>query len=435
MQFANPQDIALKPSDLRGILKYVPQFRGHTFVIALDGSLFTHENFSHLLLDIAVLRSLNIKIVLTHGISHQLQQTASERNFVPSNSTGEGPTDGITLPVAVEVCSAVTQQLMQGLSQAGLQYAVCNAVRSTEVGVSKGVDQGHTGKIDRIDGELLNQLMDRGILPIVQPVAYNRDGQPLRVNSDLMASALSLSLKSNKLIFLTSRPGLTLNGELSVNLPVEALRDAMRKNSDAVEPALHSKAQFAIQALEGGTERVHILDGRIFGGLLTEIFDKVGIGTMIHSNAYQQIRLARKKDIPSILTITKNAIRTEALRHRTRQSLEKDIETFFVYEIDDSLIACTNLVRYPDPEVLELATVYVQPFYQGRGVGKRMVEFALQEAVRQGAKKIFALTTTSRPFFVDVCGFREGSLEDLPTERRELYLKEARNSKILVREF
>ena len=68
MTAQNAGESTIKPTDLRGILKYVPMFRDHVFVIALDGSLVAHENFENVLLDIAVLRSLNIKVVLVHGV-------------------------------------------------------------------------------------------------------------------------------------------------------------------------------------------------------------------------------------------------------------------------------------------------------------------------------------------------------------------------------
>jgi amino-acid N-acetyltransferase len=64
----------IKPTDLRGILKYVPRFQGQIFVIAIDGSIVADDNFSNLLVDLAVLRSLGIKIVLVHGISHQIKE-------------------------------------------------------------------------------------------------------------------------------------------------------------------------------------------------------------------------------------------------------------------------------------------------------------------------------------------------------------------------
>ncbi|MBO7524086.1 MAG: amino-acid N-acetyltransferase, partial [Verrucomicrobia bacterium] len=64
----------MKPADLRGILKYVPQYRNKTFVIALDGVITESENFSNILLDVAVLCSLNIRVVLVHGISSQVKK-------------------------------------------------------------------------------------------------------------------------------------------------------------------------------------------------------------------------------------------------------------------------------------------------------------------------------------------------------------------------
>ena len=70
----------VKPTDLRGILKYVPMFRDHVFVLALDGSLVAHENFQNVLLDIAVLRSLHIKVVLVYGVGQQLKALAKQNS-------------------------------------------------------------------------------------------------------------------------------------------------------------------------------------------------------------------------------------------------------------------------------------------------------------------------------------------------------------------
>ena len=69
---SSQRERAMKPTDLRGILRYVPMFRDHVFVIAVDGSIVSHENFANIVTDIAVLRSLSIKVVLVHGIGQQL---------------------------------------------------------------------------------------------------------------------------------------------------------------------------------------------------------------------------------------------------------------------------------------------------------------------------------------------------------------------------
>src|SRR3954466_13191041 len=83
----------IKPTDLRGILQYVPRFQGQIFIIAVDGAIVADENFNNLLVDIAVLRSVAIKVVIVHGIGHQLQELSAMRNIPISNIEGTGVTD------------------------------------------------------------------------------------------------------------------------------------------------------------------------------------------------------------------------------------------------------------------------------------------------------------------------------------------------------
>src|SRR5476649_1961647 len=78
----------MQVADLRGILQYVPRFRDRIFVIAIDGEIIESENFSNLLLDLAVLRSLNIRVVLVHGARHQIERRAVEEGLALSNTDG-----------------------------------------------------------------------------------------------------------------------------------------------------------------------------------------------------------------------------------------------------------------------------------------------------------------------------------------------------------
>ena len=80
---------------------------------------------------------------------------------------------------------------------------------------------------------------------------------------------------------------------------------------------------------------------------------------------------------------------------------------------------------------MELGAVYVQPFYHGRGVGSKLVEFAKRQAKKLGAKKLIALTTQTQGFFQSACGFMPGALTDLPAERRKSLKASGRNSQVL----
>lgn len=425
----------IKPADLRGILKYVPMFRDHIFVLAMDGSIIEHENFANTITDIAVLRSLNIKVVLVHGIGEQLRQLAEQRGITPSNVYGEGVTNADTLALARETTGLVSQTIIEALTHAGLKTAVTNTVRATEVGVIRGTDQQFTGKVDKLDTTVLKILLEQDIVPLLTPILCDREGHSLRINSDLLAAETAIALGASKLIFLTTSPGLVIDGNVKVNIPLGELTAFFReKRSHSIAERLRSKAQHAIRALENGVARAHILDGRVTGGLLTEIFDKVGLGTMIHANDYEQIRPARKKDAQAIYNITKQGVRNETLVQRTRTHIEQHIEEYFVSEIDESVIGCACLRPTTDKRRMEIGSVYVQPFYHGRGVGKKLVEYAVIKATQARATRLYALTTQSHAFFHDICGFQDGTLEDLPGQRREDLENSGRNSRVLFKD-
>jgi amino-acid N-acetyltransferase len=424
----------IKPTDLRGILKYVPRFQGQIFVIALDGSIAADENFPNILVDLTVLRSLGIKIVIAHGISHQLQELSVARNIPITNADGTGVTDAATLDLAIRASSRVGHALIEGLTQNALKCAITNAVRALPTGIIKGVDQQFTGKVERIDRDFLLELINSQVVPVVSPIAFAPDGKSLRVNSDLLAAELAEALRATKIIYLTPAEGLEIDHKIQRDISVDALRKILTEQPERIAESSRSKAAHAIKAIETGTQRVHIVDGRVFDDLLNEIFSNEGVGSLVYGSEYQQIRKARKSDVRLIYNLTRGAVRREELIHRTQQAIEKNIDQFFVFEIDEAIIACVTLYFYPDkPNVAEVGSLYVLPFYHNRGIGKKMVDYACMMAKERGATTILALSTQSFGFFTNVCGFEEATKEVLPEARLKLYEESGRNAKVLVK--
>jgi amino-acid N-acetyltransferase len=428
------QATTIKPTDLRGILQYVPRFQGQIFVIAVDGSIVADENFGNLLVDIAVLRSLGIKVVLVHGIGHQLQELAALRGVPISNSDGTGITDAATLDLAIRASSRVSHVILEGLTGSSLKAVITNAVRAVPVGIIKGVDQQLTGRVDRIDKDLLNALIERQVVPLISPVAFGPDGKSLRVNSDLLAAEMAEALHATKIIYLAPTLGLEIDGDVEHEISVDALRTLISSHPEKIAESSRSKATHAVKAIETGTLRVHIVDGRVFDGLLNEIFSNEGVGSLVYGNDYQQIRKATRRDARPLYNLTRNAVKREELIHRTQQAIEKNIDQFFVFEVDEALIACVTLIFYPDqPETAEVGSLYVLPFYHNRGIGKKMVDFACLQAKERGAKKVIALSTQSFGFFSNVCGFEESTKDILPEARLKLYEENGRNARVLVK--
>lgn len=409
----------------------MPRFRNQTFVVSLDGSIVADENFPNLLLDIAVLRSLSIRIVLLHGIGKQLKSYAQERGLSITDAYGQRETDAATLEAATKVVGQVSFTLLGGLTGVGLPAAISNAVKAVPVGILNGKDQQFTGKVDKIDSTLLEHLLDQGAVPIIQPIAFDRYGHPLRLNSDSLAVEIARALQASKVIYLTPHSNLQIDGEPQINIPIEKIRTVIRQRPEQIDENVRSKVFQSIRAIEAGTPRVHILDGRVFDGLLTEIFSSEGIGTMIHGNDYQQIRPAQKKDVRPLYHFLKNASNRQELVFRSYQTIEKTIDKYFLFEIDESLIGCACLLPVPGkPEWLELASLYVSPLYQKKGIGKKLVDYAIMRATEQGAEKLIAFSTQSPTFFLN-SGFDLLSAEELSMERKQQYDASQRKSRIL----
>jgi len=423
----------VKPTDLRGILQYIPQFRDKTFILAVDGAIVTDENFATLLLDVAVLRSLNIRVVLVHGASAQIKALAEEQNSPASNLDGAGITDAATLKLALTAANRLTHEILEGLSANDLRAASTNVIIAHPVGIIQGVDQLFTGKVERVDAALLQTLLAQDVIPVIPPLGFDGDGKTYRVNSDGVAVAVAEALKAIKLIFITTQDGLSYNSRLIRQMLVAELEKLLQQNSAGFLPEILSKAQHAAAACKAGVPRVHIINGRVDEGLLAEVFSNDGIGTLIYANEYQQIRPARKKDVRAIQLLTQKAVETDELVKRSKAAIEKNLVDYFIFEIDKNPVACVALHVYPEQKKGELACLYVSSSNENQGIGRKLIQFIENKAREMGLGELITLSTQAFTYFQSKGGFGEGTPDDLPPARREKYEQSGRNSKVLVK--
>ena len=421
----------MRPTDLRGILRYVPQFRERTFVIAVDGAIVGDDNFATILMDVAVLRSLNIRTVLVHGAGAQIAALAAERGITPSDVEGSGVTDAATLQLALTAANRATHEVLAALAVADLRGASTNAVIAHPMGILRGVDHLHTGRVERIDFELLQTMLQNGVVPVVPPLGIDGDGRTYRVNSDAVAVEVARAIGAVKLVYLTTAAGLVVNGEVAHQLPVDELAQALQRGSVAADQV--SKARQAVAACQAGVPRVHVIDGRVDEGLLAEVFSNEGIGTLIHANEYRQIRRARKRDARNIHQLIQLSVENEELLPRSRAEIERRIGDYYLFEVDRNPVACIALHVYPEQKKGELACLSVRPSHENQGIGRRMVQFVEDRATEAGIGTLLALSTQTFNFFRSKAGFVDGTPDDLPPERRERYEQSGRRSRVLVK--
>ena len=421
----------MRPTDLRGILQYVPQFRERTFVVAVDGAAVADENFSGILMDVAVLWSLRIRTVLVHGASVQIQALADERGVRPSDLEGSGVTDAATLDLSLTAATRLTHEILEGLSAADLRAAASNAVIAHPLGILKGVDHLFTGRVERVDVELLQTLLASGVVPVVPPLGMDGEGRSFRVNSDAVALEVAKALSAVKLVYMTTSDGLRVNGRLVRQVAVGELADALQKG--LVAPEQLSKARHAVAACQAGVPRVHVVNGHVDDGLLAEVFSNEGIGTLVYANEYQQIRRARRGDVRAIEQLIRGSIESEELAPRTRAMIERELGDYYIFEVDKNPIACVALHAYAEEGKGELACLYVRPSHENQGIGRTMAQFVEQKARELGLGTLLALSTQAFNYFQSKAGFSEGTPDDLPPERRARYEASGRRSKVLVK--
>ena len=402
-------------------------------MVALDGVIVTDDNFATLLLDLAVLRSLNIRIILVHGAAAQIQSLGQELGMTPSNLDGTGVTDPETLQLALTAANRLTHEILEGLATNDLRAVSTNAVIAHPLGILGGVDHQFTGKVERVDVEFLQTLLLQGIIPVVPPLGFDGDGKTYRVNSDAIAFSLADQLKASKLIYLTQYDGLLRQGQLLRQMRVTELQQLIAQHPGDLPPELLSKARFGVAACEAGVPRVHIINGREDEGLLAEVFSNEGIGTLIYANEYQQIRRALKKDIRSLIQLTKESVAAQELVKRTRAEIERRIGDYYLFEIDRNPVACVALHVYPEQRIGELAFLYVSRAHENQGIGRKLVQFVEEKARELALVKLITLSTQAFTWFQGKAGYQEGTAEDLPPVRRDRYEASGRNSKVLVK--
>lgn len=423
-------------SDLRGILSYISRFRDKIFVLNIDSEVLASDHFHNLLLDISVLRSLNIKIVVVHGASFHIKALSASMNIPYSDLMGMGITDPSTLKLAIMASGQIAHEIMEGFRDTDQRAVVTNAIIAHPAGILDGIDQQLTGKVERVETRFLEDLLAQDVIPVICPLGMDGNGKTYRVNSDGVALEVSEALRAAKLMFVTTSNGVRGSGTLQAQFAVTEAEDYLRKKRSTLDDEMASKLHHGVRACRNGVSRVHIIDGRQDTALLSEIFSNEGIGTMIYANEYEAIRKAMKKDIGAILGLIRESVRAKQLVQRTRQSIADRIQDYYVFEIDRNILGCVALRLYPteSKSTAELECLFVAESHENQGIGSKLMNFIENQCRSSGVTRLFALSTQAFNYFQQKGGFTEGDVSILPSDRRNEYMKSGRQSKILFKD-
>jgi len=425
--------------NIRQAAPYIHAHRGATFVVMFGGESID-ERFSNLVHDLALLHSLGIQLVLVHGARPQIEQRLRRARARMHYVDNLRVTDDATLACVKDAVGSLRVEIEARLSMglvntpmagARIRVASGNFVTARPLGVRDGIDYLHTGQVRRIDGSAIaQQLRDRRIV-LLSPLGYSPTGEVFNLSAGEVATAAAVALHADKLILLTEGRGL-LDGrrrlvrQLSLVEAERVLASRRKLNED-----LRRHLTLAVDSCRRGVKRAHLIDRRVDGGLLQELFTRDGIGTLISAETYEGLRPAGIDDVGGILELIEPLEAQGVLVKRSREHLEMEIDHFLVVKRDGMIVACAALYPYPG-KVAELACMAVHPDYQGQGRGDSLLAALERRAREAGVRRLFVLTTQAAHWFRER-GFRAAELAELPVKRRTLYNYQ-RNSKVFIKE-
>ncbi len=282
------EDIIKKADVLIEAIPYIRNFSNTTVVVKYGGSAMSSTKLKKSIIqDISMLKYLGLNILVVHGGGNDITQTLKKMNKETKFINGLRVTDKETAKIAEMVLSgSISKNLVQDLQSHGLNAVGISGKDGNTLEVSKEVkdiDLGYVGKIDKVNTELLQTLLDKNYIPVFSPIANDDKGNTFNINADYAASAIASALKAQKLIFLTDTNGILHNKDDNKSSISRLSKDEAINyiNNKTINGGMIPKVQCCIEAIDNGVKSIHILDGNLEHSILLEIFTSKGCGTMM----------------------------------------------------------------------------------------------------------------------------------------------------------
>ena len=242
-------------------LTYISRFAGKRVVIKLGRQAMGKDSLrASIVEDVNLLRAVGLVPILIHGESP------------------EGTSKGDTYSKEMMVSGQTNTELVTLLNRTGVQAIGLSGMDASFL-KGRRMGEGQPGEVVSVNKDLLEMFLQRNYVPVVSPVGFLDDGSTLPLEPDQVASEIAIAAGASKLVYLVGGPGFVENDELLGQINTTTLRQKVEKG--VFNKNLARKAKWAIAALEGGVERVHVIDSRTPHSIIAEFFTDQGIGSLV----------------------------------------------------------------------------------------------------------------------------------------------------------
>ncbi len=276
-------------------LPYIREFFGKTIVIKYGGHAMVDEDLKRTFaLNVILLKYVGINPVIVHGGGPQIGRMLDQLGIACQFRQGLRVTDTATMDVVEMVLAGrINKQIVSLLNRhggmsVGLSGKDGNLIqaRKMEMVLEKKdappeiIDLGKVGEVTGINATLINTLKSQGFIPVIAPVGVDEDGETYNINADAVAGAVAVALSAKRLVLLTDVAGvLDAGGSLISSLDLREASVAIEEGT--VRGGMIPKMKCCMEAVDGGVEKAHVIDGRVENSIILELFTTAGIGTEI----------------------------------------------------------------------------------------------------------------------------------------------------------
>ncbi len=264
------------------VFKYIEKYKNDLIVIKYGGNVFIDRNiFNNFISDLITLNKLGISIVVVHGGGPRIKKELDKSNIQTKFIKGLRVTDEKVINIVEDVLIDFNIDIVNSLKKKGTEAISINSKENNIIEVvPESKELGFVGKPNKINNNLIKNILEKKIIPIISPLGLDKNNQTYNINGDTAAGAIAKSLKSRRLLLMTNIEGVLdkdkkLISEINSNTANKMTIDG------TISGGMIPKIKTSIDAVNNGVTGVAIVDARTPHACLFEIFTDKGAGTLI----------------------------------------------------------------------------------------------------------------------------------------------------------
>jgi len=266
-------------------LPYLQRYSGAIIVIKLGGhAMVSDEALETFARDVVLMRQVGINPVIVHGGGPMINSMLDKLNIESEFIDGKRVTDSETISVVEMVLSGnVNKKIVQAINnQDGRAVGLSGKDAKLITCVQDKPELGLVGTPKDVNPEVIFNLFENDMIPVIAPLGSDIDGETLNINGDTVSGAIAAALKADRLLLLTDVSGVQdKDGSIITELDSNQIKNWI--NEGIISGGMIPKTETALMALEGGVRGVVILDGRVPNACLLELFTEHGAGSLIRA--------------------------------------------------------------------------------------------------------------------------------------------------------